>query len=328
MADATTTYLGIPLRNPIIVGSSGLTNSVEKIVRCEEVGAGAVVLKSLFEEQIYVERIQKAENGLPAIYHPEALDYIRQIGMNFGPDDYLSLIRSAKKTVKIPVIASLNCISEEWWADYAVRIQKAGADALELNVSFISHDPDDASDEIEERVLAIVRAVIQAVSLPIAVKIGPYFTNVARLVKKIQQKGAAGVVLFNRFYQVDIDADTLELKPGYALTPREDVTIALRWIALLSGRVKISLAGTGGIYSGEDVAKYLLAGADAVEVCSAFYRNRIDHLGVMLNELTEWMKKHQFASLSDFRGLLAQKKSEDPESWERHQYIKALVGLE
>ncbi len=328
MADLTTNYLGMTLRNPFIVGSSSLTNSIEKVTRCEEAGAGAVVLKSLFEEQIYAEKVKKAEEGLVLDYHTEAADYIVQMSMNFGPEDYLSLIRGAKKAVKIPVIASLNCISHEWWIDYAGRIKKSGADALELNVSALSHDPAVSSEEIEARIAAIVEAVVKTVDLPVVVKVGPYFTNLARLVKTLQLKGAKGVVLFNRFYQVDIDTDTMTLKPGYLLTPREDAPLALRWVALLAGRVKLSIAGSGGIYSGEDAVKYLLAGADAVQVCSALFKHRVDHLATMIGELTAWMKKHHFERIGDFRGKLAQKESDDPESWERHQYIKALVGLE
>lgn len=328
MADLTTKYLGLTLNNPFIVSSSSLTNSVEKIQRCEAAGAGAVVLKSLFEEQIYEEKIRTAVDGLAASYHTEAAEYIHQMSMNFGPEDYLGLIRGAKKSVKIPVIASLNCIAHEWWKDYALRIQKAGADALELNISFLTHDPEDTSEEIEERVAKIVRTVTAELKIPVAVKIGPYFTNVARLAKKLQLKGASGMVLFNRFYQIDIDTDTMELRPGYLLTPHEDVTQALRWIALLSGRTKLSIAGSGGVYSGEDAVKYLLAGADAVQVCSVLYKNRVEYLKTMVAEMNVWMKKKGFASLDDFRGRLAQGKKSDPESWERQQYIKALVGLE
>lgn len=328
MTNLATRYAGLSLANPFIVSSSSLTNTIEKIHRCEEAGAGAVVLKSLFEEQIYEERVRAADPALGMTYHAEAADYIHQMSMDLGPEDYLGLIRGAKKAAKIPVIASLNCVSSEWWQDYALRIQKAGADALEANIGFLTHDPGAESAEIESRILAIVQGLSQGLKIPLIVKIGPFFTNPMALIRKIDRIGAAGIVLFNRFYQIDIDVDSLELRSGYLLTPREDVTLALRWVALLSGRTKLSIAGSGGIYSGEDAAKYLLAGADAVQVCSALYKHRVEHLRTMTTELSSWMQKHDLASCDKFRGKLSQSGHEDPAAWERHQYIKALVGLE
>lgn len=328
MADIKTNYLGLELTSPIIAGSCGITGSIANLKKLEVSGVGAVVLKSLFEEQIIEEEIKAATQGIYSTFHPESLEYITQMSMNFGPEYYLKLIRDAKKEITIPVIASINCISKEYWVEFAKKIEAAGADAIELNISHVTHDIEKGADEVTEDYLATFKAVKGGVKIPVSVKMGQNFTNIARMVKLLENYGAAGVVLFNRFYQVDIDIDKLELIPGYVRSSRKDITETIRWVSIVSGKTKLSIAGSRGVADGSDVIKMILAGADAVQTVSALYQKGIDHVAKMNNEILDWMEKKNFNSLSEFQGLLSQKKIANPEAWERQQYIKALVGIE
>ncbi len=328
MADVSTKYMGLELKNPVIVGSSSLTNSVENVKKCAASGVGAVVLKSLFEEQIYEEKVRSAQEGLPNSYHAEAMEYIRQMSMGLGPENYLKLIAACKSEVSIPIIASLNCVDEEWWTEYARRIEDAGADGLELNISFITRNPKSTSEDIEDRYISIVKKVRKAVSIPIAVKLGPYFTSLSHMARRLADAGVDALVVFNRFYQIDIDIENLKLKSGYSFTDGSDMTVSLRWVSMLANRVECDVAGSRGVHTSEDVIKHLLAGANAVQVCSAFYQNGLDHLGVLVDGLRSWMDEKGFNSVEDFRGKLSQENSSDPETYERLQYIKAVVGIE
>ncbi len=320
--------MGLNLKNPVVVASSSLTNSLENVKKCEASGAGAVVLKSLFEEQIYAEKINIAEAGLSANYHSEAYEYIQQSSLNLAPESYLKLIADCKKEVKIPIIASLNCISDESWTEFAKRIEKAGADALELNISFITKDYYYTSEEIEQKYINIVRAVRKEIKIPIAVKIGPVFTSIARMARKFSDAGANAIVIFTRFYQIDIDTDKMEIESGYKLSSHSDTPLAIRWVSMLANRVDCDIAGSRGVLNGNDIVKHLLAGANAVQVCSALYMNKVEYLSLMIGDVEKWMKEKNFNSISEFRGLLSQKMSQNPEIYEREQYIKAVVGVE
>jgi dihydroorotate dehydrogenase (fumarate) len=327
MVDLSTEYMGLQLRNPLIVASCSLTNTSEGVRRCADAGAGAIVLKSLFEEQIRVET-EDVEKYLWASGHPEALDYVRNLGMELGPREYLNLVKEAKSVVSIPVIASLNCISPEWWADYAMQIEAAGADALELNIAVTPTDLNRTHEEIVGLYFRILEEVKKCIGIPIAVKIGPYFTSMAQMADELSKRGAAALVLFNRFYQFDINIDKLELASGYRFSSPEEMNLPLRWIALLADRVACDLAPSTGVHDGTGFIKQLLAGASAVQICSTLYLNGLEQIDRILGYTEDWMKGHDFDSVDQIRGKLSQTHSDQPELYERLQYIKALVGIE
>lgn len=325
--DLSTKYMGLHLRNPLIVASCSLVNSSEGVRRCADAGAGAIVLKSLFEEQIQAET-EDLEQHSWLFGHPEAFEYVSKMGMALGPRKYLKLIEKAKSEVAIPIIASLNCISPKWWTDYAKQIAGAGADALELNISLMPSDPNRSSKDIEHLYFKIFEEVKWRIEIPIAVKIGPFFTSMARMANEFSRRGASALVLFNRFYQLDIDIEKLELSPGYRFSSPDEMNLTLRWIALLTGRVNCDLAASTGVHDGAGVIKQLLAGASTVQICSTLYLNGVEQIGRILRQMETWMKKHGFDSLDQIRGKLSQMQSDRPELYERLQYIKALVGIE
>ncbi|MGK7393033.1 MAG: dihydroorotate dehydrogenase-like protein [Candidatus Cyclobacteriaceae bacterium M3_2C_046] len=327
MSDLTTKYLGLNLRNPVIVSSSSLTNNINGIVSCTNSGAGAVVLKSLFEEQITSE-LASIEQDQSMDYHPEAADYVRKLGMDLKTDDYLNLIEKSKQEVDIPIIASLNCISSSRWVDYAKSIEEAGADALELNIALMPKDFHTTPEEIENKLLEIVKAVKKTTKLPLAVKIGPYFTSIPKVVQRLENAGVNGLVLFNRFYRPDVDIEKLEIVPGYRYSSPEEISLPLRWIGILSRQVKCDLAGSTGVYDGAGVVKHLLAGANVVMICSTVYVNGFKQISIILDRVKFWMQTHNYASLDNFRGILSHKDTQKPAYYERLQYIKALVGIE
>lgn len=327
MPDLSTRYMGLDLANPIVVSSCSLTKDLDGVRRCAEAGAGAIVLKSLFEEQIEVEVKEIERHAWPA-WHPEISDYIKGMGFELGPREYLRLIEESKRAVSVPIIASLNCITPRGWVDYAGQIESAGADGLELNVAIMPSDPSCDGRAVEEAYLRILEEVRGRVGIPIAVKIGPYFTSISWMADQLCRRGASALVLFNRFYQLDIDIEKLELAPGYRFSSPQEITLPLRWIALLSGRVGCDLAASTGVHDGAGVVKLLLAGATVVQACSTLYLNGVEHIGRMIEELEGWMKEHGFSSIDEFRGKLSQRLGENPELFERLQYIKALVGIE
>jgi dihydroorotate dehydrogenase (fumarate) len=351
MADLSTTYMGLSLRNPIVVAASTLTGTPEGVQECAAAGAGAIVLKSLFEEQIV------AETGALLEYadyanHGEAAEYLQGYGMELGPREYLQLVSDAKKAVDVPIIPSLNCFSNERWADYAKKLELAGADAIELNIAFMPTDVRQDGKAVEERYYRILHDVKTKVSIPVALKIGPYFSSLANIADhltrdrseapdftvgwcgpsttsgKVVWSGADALVLFNRFYQFDIDIDLLGLVAGNHLSSPSEIHLALRWISLLAGKIDADLAATTGVHDGADLVKQLLAGAKVVQLCSTLYLNGLGQIGVMLRQLEEWMAEHGFANLGAFRGRLSQARSDRPESFERLQYIKLFVGIE
>jgi len=327
MADLSTDYMGLKLRNPLMVASCSLTNAVEGVQRCADAGAGAVVLKSFFEEQIEADT-KEIEKNVWLAGHTEAYDYVRKIGIEIGAQDYLTLLEKSKDSVSVPVIASLNCVTPGSWTDYARRIESAGADAIELNVALLPSDPRHSGEEIENLYYDIVESVKKSVKIPLAVKVGPYFTSMANVAAELCNRGAAALVFFNRFYQVDINVDKLNLVPGYRFSTPEEINLPLRWISLLAGRLECDLAATTGAHDAGGVVKQLLAGASAVQICSALYIHGIGHISNILSNIEAWMKLHHFESVAQFRGRLSQKDSDRPELYERLQYIKALVGIE
>ena len=327
--DLTTKYLGLELRTPLVVSASPLSEDVDNLKRMEDAGASAIVLYSLFEEQLRQDRLelnQHLEHGTESFaealtYFPDAEEY------HLGPEEYLKHIAAAKKATRIPIIASLNCSSPGGWTDYAKQIQKAGADALELNIYYIPTDPDLPGTEVELNYLDILKAVRANVSIPIAVKLSPFFSNFANMAKRLDQAGANGLVLFNRFYQPDIELESLEVKPNILLSTPMSMRLPLRWIALLHCKVKASLAGTSGIHRASDALKMLMAGADVTMLCSTIIRHGIPQIAMIERDLADWMQEHEYESVSQLKGSLSQKNCAEPAAFERAQYMKALTGF-
>lgn len=315
----STTYLGLRLQSPLIVSSSGLTNSVDKIKKFEELGAGAVVLKSLFEEQINFEAGTLVEDGLS----PEAHDYITRYSKADALENYLKLIEGAKKSTGIPVIASINCMTVNEWVSFAKDIEAAGADALELNVFFIAAALGQSSEKYEEQYGELITRVKQVTKLPVSVKIGYHFTNLVNLVNSLYIRGAQGVVLFNRFYEPDIDIEKMEVTSSGVFSTPSDIRHSLRWVGIISDKVsKINIAASTGVHDGKAAIKQLLAGATAVQVCSVLYEKGSDHLRIMNNEIESWMRKKGFDQVEQFRGRLNYKNISNPSIYERSQFMK------
>ncbi len=327
MADLTTTYMGLKLRNPLVVASCGLTKNVDGVRKCADAGAGAVVLKSLFEEQVIGE-MQNQKQYASAAWHPEALDYVEGMGIGLGPREYLGVIREAKKAVSIPVIASLNCVSREVWTGYAKRLADEGVDGIELNIAVMPSDPKRTADDIEKMYFDALSDVTSEIDVPIAVKISPYFTSTARMALALSRRGIKALVLFNRYYRIDIDVERMELSSGITLSSPKEINLPLRWVSLLSGKVECDLAASTGIHDAHGVIKMLLAGATVTQLCSTLYLNGLEQIGLILGGLEEWMEKHGFGSVGDVRGKLSSMNSKNPELYERIQYIKAFVGVE
>lgn len=329
MPDLSTNYMGLPLRNPLVIASCGLTTGLQGVKNCARAGAGAIVLKSMFEEQINAE-IAAVTKGADAFAHAEALDYLTGYAEAFGPHEYLQLVRSAKQSVEVPIIASVNCVTAERWTEYALQLEHAGADALEINVGFLANALQVSGAEVEARYELILDAVKDQVKIPVALKLGPYFSAFGHLARRLTSgpQGADALVLFNRFYRLDIDPDSLKVVGGNPYSTPEESHTSLRWILLLKGRIDADLAATTGIHDGRDVAKQLLAGATVTQICSTVYRHGFSQVNTILKQLQDWMKQHGFESLDTFRGRLSQSNSEDPESYERLQYIKSLVGYD
>ncbi len=320
--DLSTTYLGLSLKNPIIVGSSGLTDTPDKIKAWEENGAGAVVLKSLFEEEILFEYEEALKEAEESGYNMEQFDHYDYVLKKKKLDDYLSLIGEAKKAVSIPVIASVNCVYSHEWTAFAHKIQDSGADAIELNMFFLPSDMKRTSQEMEERYLKVIDALTNKVSIPVAVKTSYHFSSLGQMIKTISDTKVAGMVLFNRFFNPDIDVEKQQIKPSFVFSAPSDIAMSLRWIALMSQRVNSDLAASTGVHDGDGVIKQILAGAQVVQVVSALYKNRKETIPAMLDRLSGWMKDKDYQSLSDFRGKLSHAQSDDPGVLERVQFMK------
>ncbi len=324
--DLSTTYMGMQLKNPIVPSASPLSAELDSIREMEDSGAAAVVLFSLLEEQITHEALELDHyltRGTESF--PEALTYYPAISeFQLGSEEYLEHIRKTKEAVEIPVIGSLNGTSVGGWMDYARKIQQAGADALELNMYFIPTDPMLESAEIESIYLETLKVVKNSVTVPVAMKLSPFFTNMANMAKRLDDAGANALVLFNRFYQPDIDLENLEVVPGVRLSTSGSMRIPLRWLAILHGRLRASLAATTGVHSGEDVLKMLMAGADVTMMCSALLKNGIRHISQVLAEMEQWMIEHEYVSVKQMKGSMSHKSCADPSAFERANYMKAL----
>jgi dihydroorotate dehydrogenase (fumarate) len=324
MIDLSTSYAGLSLKSPIIVSSSGLTGSVDRIKKVAAAGAGAVVLKSLFEEQINFE-ISDMSKGSD---YPEADDYIRTYARENSLEQYLSLIRSAKEEVDIPVMASINCVSASEWIDFAARIEEAGADAIELNIYFLPIRKDKDPREYEKGYLHLVSEVKKRTSLPLIIKLGSGFTNITWMVNQIYMRGASAVVLFNRFYAPDINTDEMSFGSSEVLSTPAEIRNTLRWIGIVSSQVdQLDLAASTGVHSGMAVVKQILAGAAAVQVCSVLYRNGLDYVKDMITELKKWMEKNHYTSPADFKGMMNYGSLDDPSVYERSQFMKYFSSM-
>ena len=330
MLDLSTTYLGLKLKNPLVPSPSPLMKDVDNIKRMEEAGAAAVVLHSLFEEQI----IRESENldhylNLATDISAEAISsFPDMLGYNRGPEGYLDHIRKAKQAVSIPVIASLNGVSAGGWVEYAKKIQDAGADALELNMYYVAANPAQSSSQVEEMYLDLVRAVKASIRIPVAVKVGPFFSAFANFAQYLDQAGANGLVIFNRFYQPDFDLENLEVMPDLVLSTPSELLLRLRWTAILYGRVQADLAITGGVHTATDVLKSMMAGANIAMMTSALLERGIDHLRGVLADLVRWMEEREYVSIQQMRGSMSQRAVAHPAAFERANYMKMLQSYE
>jgi dihydroorotate dehydrogenase (fumarate) len=324
--DLSTPYLGMRLRNPVVVSASPLSESLDNIRRMEDAGAGAVVMHSLFEEQLTKEshRLDHyldygTESFAEALsYFPDASTY------HVGPDAYLEKLVRAKDAVDIPVIASLNGISNGGWTRYARLFEETGVDAIELNVYYIPTNPRMIGADVDEVYLSVVRAVKQHITIPLAVKLGPFFSAPANIVHQMSQEGAGAVVLFNRFYQPDIDVEALEVLPRATLSTSSDLLLPLRWIAIMHGRVDIDLAITGGVHSHVDVLKAMMAGANVAMIASEILKNGIDRISELLVDLHQWMESNEYVSIDQMRGSMSQRHVTEPTAFERANYMRVL----
>lgn len=324
----TTNYLGLTLKSPLVASASPLSESLDNLKRIEDAGAGAVVLFSLFEEQIRNEReMMNHFMTLGTESHSEAVSYFPEPDeYHTGPQQYLQLIRRAKEVIDIPVIASLNGVSIGGWTSFARRMEEAGADALELNVYYIPTDMNLSGQQVEQTYIDILKAVKAAVKIPVAIKLSPFFSNFAHMARDLDTAGADALVMFNRFYQPDIDIETLEVKPHVLLSTAQDLRLPLTWIGILFGKINASLAATSGVHSSDDVVKLILAGANVTMMTSALLKNGIDHIRTVENGLQQWMADHDYQSVSQMRGAVSQMHAEDPSAFERAQYMRALTN--
>jgi dihydroorotate dehydrogenase (fumarate) len=332
MADLTTKYLGMTLRNPIIIASSGLTDSFARIAELERNGAGAVVLKSLFEEQIILEadQILKEAKNDKLIYgeFSESLDYIDVHISEKELGKYLDTIKQVKKELSIPIIASINCVSDIGWTGFARQIEKAGADALELNIFIMPFGFDIKCDDTEQKYYRILRKVKQEINIPVAVKISPYFSNLGNLTVNLENEGANGLVLFNRFSSPDIDIDKISITTAEIFSNPVEMNNSLRWVAMLANRLKIDIAASTGIHDGKAMIKQILAGASVVQIASVLYKNGISYTTEMLKYLESWMDKKGFNSIDQFKGILSREKYSHPDVYERLQFMKYFGKIE
>ncbi len=327
--DLSTSYLGLRLFNPFMPGASPMADQMDWVRRLEDAGASAIVLRSLFEEQI-----TREQQGM--IHHmeiagesfAEALSYFpRPDDFRFGPVEYLAHVSKVKEAVNVPVIASLNGTTPEGWLQYAKQIQEAGADALEMNVYILATNPAETGIVIEKRVLEVVRQVKQALTIPVSVKLSPFFSSLAHFAQQIDMLGADGLVLFNRFYQPDIDIEGLEVSPTLHLSDSMELPLRLRWLAILSGHVRASLAVSGGVHTSADAIKAVMSGAHAVQLVSALISRGPGHIRTLIQEMTEWMEKHEYVSLEQMHASMSLQRCPDPAAFERANYMKVLQSL-
>jgi dihydroorotate dehydrogenase (fumarate) len=323
--DLSTTYMGLKLRNPIIVSSSRLTGSIDDIKKCADYGAGAIVLKSLFEEQLLADTDRLMDQDEKYFWFPEAIEYINTHAKDYGVNNYLNLIREAKSYTNIPIIASINCVSPVEWPQFARRLVEAGADAIELNIAIVPFNESMNSSEIEDTYVQIVTEVKKNVDVPVAVKLGAFFSNHMQIIRRLCGAGVNAVVLFNRYYRPDIDIMDEVVVRSNVLSAPEEMGQPLRWVSLLSQRIKCDIAGNTGIHDAQAMIKMLLAGATSVQICSTLYNNGIGYIDTMLFDLKKWMDKKGYDSIDDFKGKVA-RFQDNVAAFERIQFMKQSLG--
>jgi dihydroorotate dehydrogenase (fumarate) len=330
MADLKTSYLGLSLKNPVIASASPISKKLDGIRKLEDAGASAVVMYSLFEEQIVHESLALdhfLNRGTDT--YAESLTYFPDLQhYNLGPDEYLDLIRKAKAAVNIPVIGSLNGVSTGGWIDYAKRIEQAGADAIELNMYYLATDINMTSQELEQNYIDLVKEVRSQVKIPLAIKLSPFFTALPNLANRLVQAGANGLVLFNRFIQPDLDIETLEVVPNLVLSNSNELRLPLRWIAILYGRIPADLALTSGVHTAQDVLKSVMAGASGTMLASALLTHGTKRITEILNDILMWMENFEYSSIEQMKGSMSQRSVAEPAAFERANYMKALVSLD
>lgn len=325
--DLSTTYLGLKLRTPFVCSASPLSETLDDARRMEDAGASAIVLSSLFEEQLSAESgrlIEKLSDNTHSF--AEAQTFFPAVDdFHWGPEAYLEHIGRVKAAVKIPVIASLNGATRGGWTRYAREMEKAGADAVELNVYQIPTDPELSSEDVELSCEDILASVVDEVDIPVAVKIGPYYSNMSAMAKRLDQAGASGLVLFNRFYQPDFDLDKLEVRPNLLLSGPQALRLPLHWTAVLHGRIKADIAATGGIHTATDALKILMAGASVTMLCSVLFKQGVEHIKTLEADMVRWMTEREYESVKQLRGSMSQLRCSDPAAFERQQYLKTLL---
>jgi len=326
MIDLTTSYLGLTLKNPIVASASPLSESLDKIKHLEDSGIAAVVLPSLFEEQLALESEMLHEDlSRGAHSSAETPTYLPDLMMyNLGPDGYLELIRKAKASVAVPIIGSLNGVSQGGWIRYAREMEQAGADAIELNIYSIVTDPERTAERVEQDYIELLRAVKQSVRIPVAVKLSPFFSAPANMAKRLDDAGADALVLFNRFYQPDFDLDALEVVPSLTLSRPQEILLRLHWTAIIFGHVRADLALTGGVHSAYDVLKAMMAGARVAMMTSALLEDGIAHLRIVLSELASWMEEHEYESIRQMCGSMSYRNAPNPSAFQRSNYMRVL----
>jgi dihydroorotate dehydrogenase (fumarate) len=323
-----TTYLGLELNHPLMAGASPLAADLDMVKRLEDAGAAAITMSSLFEEQITREQsgtlydldMSTGSSAEATSYFPSAEE------MRLGPDSYLEQIRKIKGAVQLPLIASLNGVTVSGWLEYAKQIEQAGADALELNLYTLATNPLETADLVEKRMLEIVRTVKSHVTIPVAVKLSPFFSSLAHFAKVLEGAGADGVVLFNRFYQPDLDIDALEVEPSLNLSTSADLLLRLRWLAILAGRVSYPLAVSGGVHTAKDAIKATMAGASGIQMVSALLMKGPEHINTVREDMIQWMEDHEYESLAQMRGSMSLEKCPNPQAFERANYMRVLAG--
>ncbi|MBF0287648.1 MAG: dihydroorotate dehydrogenase-like protein [SAR324 cluster bacterium] len=327
--DLSTNYLGMTLHNPLVISSSSISKNIDNIRQVEDLGASAVVLFSLFEEDILVSsqeldyHLNRGTNSFA-----EALNYFPDHhSFNTGPEEYLEHLKNAKAAVDIPIIASLNGSTDGGWIDYAKKLEEAGANALELNIYYIPSDPNLSGAEVEQTYINILKSVKSALNIPVAVKLSPFFSNLANMAKQFEEAGADGLVLFNRFYRPDIDLENLEVSSSVLFSTPQAMRIPLCWIGLLYGRISVDLAATSGILSTDDVLKMLMVGANVTMLCSTLYRHGLNHVQVIEQELKQWMEEHEYESVKQMQGSMSQVKCDSPSAFERAHYIQSISSI-
>jgi dihydroorotate dehydrogenase (fumarate) len=327
--DLTTTYLGLKLKNPIVSSAAPFTHNLDGFKKLEDAGVAAIVMHSLFEEQIAGEAFElEYLTTQGAESNAEALSYFPRVDhFALGPDEYLDLIHKAKAAVHVPVIASLNGVTPGGWVEYARRMQQAGADALELNVYYLATDPFQPGEIVERNYVEVLKTVRSQVKIPVAVKLSPFFSNLANVARRLDEAGANALVLFNRFYQPELDLEKLEVWPHVELSTSAELKLPLRWIAILYGRIKCNMAATSGVHTAEDALKALMAGADVTMMCSALYKHGLGQVATVLKDMERWMAEREYVSVAQMKGSMSQKAVAEPAAYERANYMKTIQSF-